>query len=62
MASAQEGRLSDVATGMSHQNDSYFMKRRGNRNELGAFSFAYFSLGKQRKVRPAAGITKLKLC
>lgn len=61
MASAQEVRLSDVATRMSHRNDNYFMKRRGNRNELDAFSFAYFSLGKQRKVRPAAGASMFKI-
>ena len=61
LASAQDVRLSDVATWMSHRSDNYFLKRAGNGNDFGAFSFAYFYLGKQRKVRPAAGI-KLSEC
>ena len=52
---AQDVRFSDDATWMSHRNDGNFLKRAGNKNELGRLSFAYFSLAKQRKVRPAAG-------
>ena len=37
LASAQDVHLSDVATWMSHRNDSYFLKRGGNTNELGDF-------------------------
>jgi hypothetical protein len=42
--------FSDDATWMSHRNDNNFLKRAGNRNEWGVFSFGYFSLDKQRKV------------
>jgi len=38
-----------------------FSEKRRNKNEMGAFSFAYFSLGKQRKVRPAAGKTNFNI-
>jgi|GEM_PF-963501 len=48
--SAQDVRFSDYATWMSRRNDSNFMRSAGNRNELGVFSFGYFSLDKQRKV------------
>jgi len=56
----QEVCFSDDATWMSHGNDGNFPKRAGKKNELGGFSFAYFSLDKQRKVRPAAGAIKVK--
>ena len=55
LENAQEVRFSDDATRISHRNDSNFPKRAGNANEPGRLSFAYFSLAKQRKVRPAAG-------
>jgi len=50
MENKQDVCFSDDATGMSHRNDSNFLKRAGNRNEWGVFSFGYFSLDKQRKV------------
>ena len=57
----QEVCFSDDATWMSHRNDRNSLRSAGNRNELGVFSFAYFSLDKQRKVRPAAGRRKANL-
>ena len=54
---AQDVRFSGDATWMSHRNDGNLPKRAGNTNELGVISFAYFSLDKQGKVRPAAGET-----
>jgi hypothetical protein len=51
----QEVCFSDDATWMSHRNDHNSLRSAGNRSKLGVFSFAYFSLDKQRKVRPAAG-------
>ena len=51
----QEVCFSDDATWMSHRNDRNSLRSAGNRSKLGVFSFAYFFLDKQRKVRPAAG-------
>jgi len=61
LQNVQEVRFSDVETWMSRRNGGNYLRSAGNTNELGAFSFAYFSLGKQRKVRPAAGILNLAL-
>jgi hypothetical protein len=47
--------FSDDATWMSHRNDSNFPKRAGETKPQGRLSFAYLSLAKQRKVRPAVG-------
>ena len=58
VANAQEVRLSDVATWMSRRNDSNFPKRAVIKNELGVFSFGYFSLDKQRKVTRQRGEKK----
>jgi hypothetical protein len=57
MENKQEVCFSHDATWMLHRNDSNFPKRTGEMKLQGRFSFAYFSLAKQRKVRPAAGKT-----
>ncbi len=57
----QEVCFSDDAAWMPHRNDRNYLRSAGYRNELGVFSFAYCSLDKQRKVRPAAGKQKSNL-
>ena len=57
-ANAQDVRLSDAATGMSHRNDGNFPKRAGNTDELGRLSFGYFSLGEAKKSDSPAGETR----
>ncbi len=42
--------LSDYAARMPRRNDGTFLKHGGETKTWGAFSFGYFSLGKQRKV------------
>lgn len=49
LASAQDVRLSDDATWMSHRNDSNFPKRAGETKLQGRLSFAYFSFGEAKK-------------
>ena len=57
----QEVCFSDDATRMSRRNDHNSPRSAGSRSKLGVVSFAYFSLDKQRKVRPAAGEQKSNL-
>ena len=52
-------RFSDDTARMPCRNDSNYMRSGGNKSEMGRFSFAYFSLARQRKVRPTAGVRYL---